>query len=187
VKVLFCIAVLLLASAADERTRAENLGVGQMGRFEFDAAAATFSKILEQHPDDADSRVNLAIAVLNRQREGDSEAALKLIDEVLVKNPDHLRARYIKGLLQLNRAQPADALEHFRFVAERDPRDPYAAYYVGQCLAGAGKHEEALARYAKASAIDPNLRSAYYGAFQSLQRLKRIDEAKQKLAEFQKL
>ncbi|MEA2708261.1 MAG: hypothetical protein QOF78_862, partial [Phycisphaerales bacterium] len=185
--VLFCIAVLLLAPPPEERIATENLGVAQMGRFEFNAAALAFAKIVTDYPDDVDARVNLAIATLNRQQEGDSEAALKLIDEALAKNPDHLRARYIKGLLQLNRAQPADALEHFRFVAERDPRDPYAAYYVGQCLAGAGKHEDALAWYAKASAIDPNLRSAYYGAFQSLQRLKRIDEAKQKLAEFQKL
>ena len=192
-KLLICIALLLLASpAADHdaaRVAQENLGVGQMGRFEFDAAAQTFANILEQHgdADNGDVRVNLAIATLNRQKEGDSDAALKLIDEVLAKHPDHLRARYVKGLLQLNAAQPAEALEHFRFVAEKDPRDPYAAYYVGQCLAGAGKHAEALDWYAKASSIDPNLRSAYYGAFQSLQRLKRIDEAKQKLAEFQKL
>ena len=186
-KLLILIAALFLAQPDADRVALENLGVGQMGRFEFDAAAQTFAKILEQHPDDADARVNLAIATLNRQKEGDSDAALKLLDDVLAKHPDHPRARYLKGLLQLNAAQPADALEHFRFVAQQDPRDPYAAYYVAQCLAGAGKHEEALAWYAKASAVDPNLRSAYYGAFQSLQRLKRIEEAKQKLAEFQKL
>ena len=186
-KHLLVIALLLLAQAADPRVEQENLGVGQMGRFEFDAAAKIFANIVEQHPDDLDARVNLAIATLNRQKEGDSEAAIKLINEVVAKDPNHLRARYIRGLLNLNAAKPAEALEDFRFVADKDPRDPYAAYYVAQCLAGAGKHEEALTWYAKASAIDPNLRSAYYGAFQSLQRLKRMDEAKAKLAEFQKL
>ena len=187
-KTLFLIALLLLlAPASDPRIEQENLGVGQMGRFEFDAAAKTFAAIVEQNPDDLDARVNLAIATLNRQKEGDSDTAIKLIDEVLAKDPNHLRARYIRGLLRLNAAKPAEALEDFRFVAEKDPHDPYAAYYVAQCLAGAGKHEEALAWYAKASAIDPNLRSAYYGAFQSLQRLKRMDDAKAKLAEFQKL
>jgi tetratricopeptide (TPR) repeat protein len=184
---LIALLLLLLAPASDPRIEQENLGVGQMGRFEFDVAAKTFAAIVEQHPDDLDARVNLAIATLNRQKEGDSEAAIKLIDEVMAKDPNHLRARYIRGLLRLNAAKPAEALEDFRFVAENDPRDPYAAYYVAQCLAGAGKHEEALAWYAKASAIDPNLRSAYYGAFQSLQRLRRMEEAKAKLAEFQKL
>src|SRR5688572_20320101 len=108
---------LLLAQPEGERVELENLGVGQMGRFEFDEAAKTFAKILAASPNDTENRVNLAIATLNRQREGDSDAAQKLIDAVLVKQPDHLRARYVKGLLQLHAAQSADALEHFRFVA----------------------------------------------------------------------
>ncbi len=166
---------------------AENRGVGLMGQFDFDAALKVFSDLAAQHPELRDVQVNVAIATLNRQREGDSMAAMTLLDQVLAHEPDHLRARYSKGVLLLNGAQPALALEQFQFVAQADPADAYAIYYQGQSLAALGKHDEALSAYRRASQLDPYLRSAHYGAFQSFQKLGRPGEAKGALAEFQKL
>ena len=48
-----------------------NRGVGLMGRFEYEPARQVFASLIEQHPDWTDVDVNLAIATLNRQEEGD--------------------------------------------------------------------------------------------------------------------
>src|SRR4051812_35794388 len=132
-----------------------------MGRFEFDPARAVFADLLKSH-DDPDVRVNLAIATLNRQQEGDSAEALRLVDAVLATHPDHPRARYCRGILLLNGGQPAEALAAFRTVAQADPADAYARYYVGQCLLATGDRAGALAEYRKAIELDPQLRSASY-------------------------
>src|SRR4051812_6203435 len=56
-----------------------NRGVGLMGQFEFDQALAIFAKLVEKHPKWLAMRVNLAMATLNRQQEGDSQRAMKLL------------------------------------------------------------------------------------------------------------
>ena len=169
----------------DEIVAANNRGVGLMGRFEFEPARKTFADLLQRY-DDPDVRVNLAIAMLNRQEQGDSTAALQMIDQVLAARPDHLRARYCRGILLLNGGNPADAMAAFRQVVAADPADAYARYYVGECLRIAGKRDEALAEYRKAIEIDPHLRSANYGAFLCLQQSGKTDEAKGFLDEFQR-
>ncbi|MCP4406340.1 MAG: tetratricopeptide repeat protein [Gammaproteobacteria bacterium] len=164
-----------------------NRAVGLMGRFEYDAAGKLFFELVQVHPNWLDVKVNLAIALLNRQQEGDEEAALVIVDGVLKVDPTHLRAHYVAGLLRLYLATPDEALVHFRRVTEADPNDPYAAYYLAQCLAQRSEHEQALNWYRQVLGLDPYLRSAYYGAFQSLQRLKRTQEARGLIKDYQRL
>jgi tetratricopeptide (TPR) repeat protein len=164
-----------------------NRGVGLMGRFEYAEARSVFAGIVEQWPAWHDARINLAIATLNRQEAGDETTALELARQVLQENPDNLRALYVAGLVQLYLGEPAEALAHFRQVAEADPDDAYPAYYTAQCLAQQGDYAAALPWYRKAMQLDPYLRSAYYGAFQSLQRLGRPDEAQLLAADYQRL
>ncbi|MHC4992360.1 MAG: tetratricopeptide repeat protein, partial [Planctomycetota bacterium] len=97
---------------------ANRRGVGLMGRFDYEPARRAFATLVDEHPEWLDVRVNLAIATLNRQQEGDSEAALALLQAVLAEDPSHLRANYCAGLLQLYLGQPAEALTHFRLVAD---------------------------------------------------------------------
>ena len=170
-----------------EAIEANNRGVGLMGRFDYDAAREVFAPLVERYPDWRPARVNLAIATLNRQAEGDTRAALGMVDEVLAEDPDHLRAHYIAGLLRLYQASPGAAEPHFRAVVEGDPDDAYAAYYLGQCLAQQGEHQQALDRYRRAMELDPYLRSAYYGAFQASRQLGRVDAARQLAQSYQRL
>jgi tetratricopeptide (TPR) repeat protein len=165
----------------------ENRGVGQMGRYDFDAAIDVFSELVAKHPELIDDRVNLAIATLNRQREGDSAAAMEMLHRVLSQRPSHVRARYCRGLLLLNAGKPAEALTDFQSVVLADSTDAYAVYYVGRCLAATGKPAEALQAFEWAANLDPYLRSAYYGAFQAHQQLRQAEQAKAELAEFQRL
>ena len=158
-----------------------------MGRFEYEEAHAVFAGIVERRPDWNEAKLNLAIATLNRQQAGDDIAALELARRVLQDDPGNLRARYISGLVQLYLGELPDALADFRQVAEADPTDGYAAYYTAQCLAQQGDHAGAVPWYRQAMELDPYLRSAYYGAFQSLQRLGRTEEARSLAADYQRL
>lgn len=164
-----------------------NRGVGEMGQFAYGAAVVTFDALVRDYPDWLDARVNLAIATLNRQEEGDEEAALALVDRVLAADPGHLRAHYVAGLLRLYRARPELARDHFQAVATADPGDAYAAYYLGQCLAQLGDHGAAYREYRRALDADPYLRSAYYGAFQAAQRLGEREAAADLMAAYQRL
>jgi len=166
---------------------ANNRGVGLMGRYEYDNAREVFAELVEAYPDWLQARINLAIATLNRQREGDERAALAMLDEVLEQSPDHLQAQYVSGLLRLYLDEPDRAMEHFVFVANADETDPYAAYYVAQSNAQRGNYEEALKWYERALELDPYLRSGYYGIFQVMQRLQRQEEAMEMLDTFQRL
>ncbi len=176
------------ASSLDaEAIAANNRGVGLMGRFEYAAAAKVFQDLVAKHPKWLDARVNLSIATLNRQQEGDEVKALAMADEVIEIDPANVRAHYVAGLLRLYLSSPTEALHHFKRVSEADPLDAYAAYYLAQCSAQQSAYEAALEHYQKAMQLDPYLRSAYYGAFQTLQRLKRRDEAREVISAYQKL
>jgi len=163
-----------------------NLGVAQMGRFDYAQAVETFEAVVADHPDWVDARLNLAIATLNRQGEGDEAAALAMADGVLERSPEDLRAHYIAGLLRYNQGDLATAREHFDAVVVGDPEDAYAAYFLAQSLMQLGEVDPALLQYARARRIDPYLRSAYYGAAQALRRADRSDEARALLADYQR-
>ncbi|HRP62605.1 MAG TPA: FG-GAP-like repeat-containing protein [Phycisphaerales bacterium] len=163
-----------------------NRGVGLMGRYEYREAAEIFRALVEARPDWLDVRVNLAIATLNRQEPGDEDAAMQMLAEVLQEDPNHLRAHYCSGLLYLHGGEPDRALPHFKLVAERDPADAHAAYYIGQIMASED-YAEALAWFSRAMELDPHLRSAHYGASQMLRRLGRDEDATAMLTEFERL
>nr|MBS0020864.1 VCBS repeat-containing protein [Gammaproteobacteria bacterium] len=167
--------------------QANNRGVGLMGQFKYAAAEAAFARLVKAHPEWLEAQVNLAIATLNRQQEGDETRALDMVERVLAADPGHLRAHYVAGLLRLYVADAVPALRHFQRVTEGDPKDAYAAYYVAQCLAQQGQPQEALVWYRRSMALDPYLRSSYYGAFQMLRNLNQREEARALMEVYQRL
>jgi len=174
-------------TVAPEVITANNRAVGLMGRFDFAAARQAFAELAAAHPELVEVRVNLAIATLNRQEEGDAAAALEILDAVLTEAPDNLRARYCRALLLLYQGEIEAALEGFRHVSAADPNDAFAAYFAGQALSQLDRVEEALECFRRAAELDPYLRSAHYGAFKLLLRRGRGDEGQQALARFQQL
>ncbi|MCZ6851359.1 MAG: hypothetical protein O7F17_06940, partial [Planctomycetota bacterium] len=66
---------------------ANNRGVGLMGQYKYADALAVFEQLVNEHPDWLDVKVNLAIATLNRQEEGDESLALGLLSDVLGTAP----------------------------------------------------------------------------------------------------
>lgn len=135
-----------------------------MGQYRNEDARQVFAELLAERPDWTDVEVNLAIATLNRQREGDELVALEIVERVLVDHPEHLRARYVAGLMRFYIGDAEGALDHLAQVARAAPEDAHVAYFHGQALGQLDRTEEALAEYLRAIELDAYLRSAYYGA-----------------------
>ncbi len=171
----------------DTLIKESNRGVALMGRFDYDGARTVFAALEENHPDNPDLLVNLAIATLNRQAEGDEALAMETLDRALELESSNLRARYCRGLLELHAGEAEAALADFEVVVAADAKDPDAVYFVGQCLMQLERTDEALEFYQKAIELDPYLRSAYYRAFQTLQRMGDRDKAMATLETFRKL
>jgi hypothetical protein len=165
---------------------AVNRAVAQMGQYDFSAAIATLEPLAVAHPADAGITVNLALARINRQGEGDAAVAEQLLSAVVDDTAMGPRAKYALGLLRLYAGRDADAAPLLAAVAAGAPGDAYPAYFAGQARLTAAP-EEALSWFTKAQALDPQLRSAFYGAFQALQRLGRADDAAAMLTRFQAL
>ncbi len=161
-------------------------GVAQMGRYEFSAATATFAEVTERAPDWQDARVNLAIATLNRQEEGDERAALMLLEGVIKADPTHLRAIYTAGIIRLYIGEADAAVRLLQQVIAADPADAYAAYFLGQSWLQSGDYQAASTWFEKALQLDPYLRSAYWAGAQSLRRSGRADDAAALLADYQR-
>ena len=158
-----------------------------MGHFDYPAAHSIFQELADNNPDWLDARVNLAIATLNRQLDGDEDKALEIVTQVLAQDPNHARAHYVRGLLLIYRGAMGEAEPHFRTVVEIDPADAHAAYFLGQSLSQQSRPEDAITYYRRAVEQDPYLLSAYYAAFQALQSLDRSEEAGAMLRAYQKL
>ena len=146
-----------------------------MGQFDYSQARDVFVRLASQHPERLDVQINLAVATLNRQQDGDDREARQILERVLAADARQLRAQYALGLVLLNDGRAAEALPHFSVVAERDPGDAFTAYHLGRCRFLQGDFSGALASYERALALNPRLRSAAYGAFQAMQRLGRSD------------
>lgn len=162
-------------------------GVGLMGRFEFAPAREVFAALAARYPGWPEARLDLAIATMNRQQEGDERAALELLKALARDRPDDMRAAYVLGLLTLHAGAPKEAEPLLRSVVEADPDDAYARYFLAQALLAQGRAEDALPLYESAAMRDARLRSALYGASQALARMGRAREAAERLDAFERL
>lgn len=176
--------------APEALVAALNRGVAHMGRYDFGAAAAEFVAIGQRQPNSREASLNLAIALINRQGDGDGAEAERLLRTVMAApvadSAVGMRARYALGLLLLYGGRDAEALPLLSAVALGAPSDAFPAYFAGQAQL-ASDPGAALGWFVKAHTANPLLRSAYYGAFQALQRLGRRTDATAMLTRFEAL
>ncbi len=164
-----------------------NQGVGEMGSFDYDKATITFEKLVDMNPEWHLAQQNLAIALLNRQKDNDENRALSIAVELSKENKNNLVAHYIVGILNFNQGLCEQALPRFENIIKAGSADAYALYFAGQCHLQNGNLEQSLELYKKAIDVDSYLRSAYYGSFMAAQRLEKTDIAKEMLEFYQRL
>lgn len=171
---------------AAELVAATNTAVGHMGRYDFQAAVEAFTALNSAYPSSAATSFNLAVALINRQRPEDAADAERRLRSVLNDAEVGLRARYALGLLLLYGGRDAEAFPLLNVVAAVTPADAFPSYFAGQARLAAAP-AEALTWFERARAIDPLLRSVYYGIFQAHQRTGRPKDAAAALERFQAL
>jgi len=137
----------LQTDATDELVAENNRAVGLMGRYQFDEARTLFDTLVARYPHRLDLVDNLAIATLNRQREGDEAAAQALFERVLAADATDLRAQYGLGLLLLHAGKAREALPHLRTVLAARPDDAEATYFAAQCAFALADYESARGGY----------------------------------------
>lgn len=94
-------------------------------------------------------------AAITRLRCGDTAEARKSLETILARSPEFLPARLTLSELLLDANEPAQALEHVRFVLERAANDPAARHVEGLVLESLGRADEALASFQRAVDGDP--------------------------------
>lgn len=162
-------------------------GAARMGRYEYAEAERLFAEAVDKAPGWLDARVNLAIATLNRQQEGDEQRTLDILADVLADDPDHLRALYTTAIVRLYLGDAPSAAAGFERVVALDPQDAYAAYFLGQSFLQQGDYAEAARWFLSSMELDAYLRSAYWAGSQALRRVGRNEDAERLFADYQRL
>lgn len=180
-------AAAAIAGCGSDPAKLNDAGAARMGRYEYAEAERLLAEAVANAPEWLDARVNLAIATLNRQQEGDEQRTLDILADVLDDDPHHLRALYTTAIVQLYMGDATRAAAGFRRVAELDPDDAYAAYFLGQSHLQQGDYAAAAARFQTSIELDAYLRSAYWAGSQALRRLDRHEEADRLFRDYQRL
>ena len=173
-------------SVAPDAIADNDRGVALMGRYEYAAAELVFADVAARQPGWLDARVNLAIATLNRQQEGDEQLALDILARVLVEDGDHARALYTSAILHLYLGEAEPAVQALERVTRLDPDDGYAAYFLAQALLQQGDYGKAAEWFLASIELDPYLRSAYWAGSQALRRVGRSADATRLLNDYQR-
>ena len=186
-RLALAVAAFAIAGCGPDASTLNDAGTARMGRYEYAEAERLFAQAVDDAPGWLDARVNLAIATLNRQQEGDEQRTLDILAEVLADDPDNLRALYTTAIVQLYLGHAESAAAGFERVVALDAQDAYAAYFLGQSFLQRGNYAEAAQWFLRSIELDAYLRSAYWAGSQALRRTGRIDDAERLFADYQRL
>jgi predicted Zn-dependent protease len=107
---------------------------------------------------------------------GEIELALSSVESSISLAPDNAKGYLLRAriLLEQGNAKLADA----SLVAggQLDPADPVIPYYRGIALERLGRHEDAIAAYERASALDPGSAAYRLAVAETMVELDRLDE-----------
>lgn len=162
-----------------------NRGVSLMGQYQYEPAVQAFEQVLAVEPGLQSARVNLAIAVFNRNRKEDIDRSLQLLEQVLSKEPENTRALYFKAIVLQHIGKTDQAVPCLQRVLSQLPNDGAAWYLLGICHSRLGQPAEK--DFLRAIQLRPYLYSAYYQLYQIQMRGDKPEEARKYLDQFQAL
>lgn len=153
----------------------------------FADAAEQFRLALESRPESLEARLNLAVSLVQL---GQRAAAVSHLREIVRGAPDHANARYNLGALlaaEGTAEAEQEAVRHLSAALAARPSDVQALRLRARLLRDHGRLEEALADYARAAELEPAEETALVGRAETLVRLGRYREARQRLEEAHRL
>jgi tetratricopeptide (TPR) repeat protein len=74
---------------------------------------------------------------------------------------------------------PENRLELLKSLVEKNPGDSFARYGLAMAYASAGDHAQAVEEYRKLLEMNPKYLAAYYHGGQALEKLGKLDEARE--------
>jgi tetratricopeptide (TPR) repeat protein len=114
-------------------------------RDEVPAAIEQFKTEIQNHPEDVNSRLEIAAA----EYKLDSQAGLPYAEEAVKLNPRQPFAHYLLGLLYLDTDNYQKALPELETASKAFPKDPKIFMALGSAYARAGRRQEAAQARAK--------------------------------------
>ncbi|MSU61271.1 MAG: tetratricopeptide repeat protein [Pedosphaera sp.] len=177
------------SASGDEFLSLMNVGRSLYEKGDAAKAVEAFQKAATLDPANTDARLNLANAHLLA---GDASSALRQAAEVLNMEPNSAAAHYLEGCAYLRLAKFEDAIKSLQPAKDIDRSINPVSFQLGRAFQGAGKFDDALQQFDEIIQFETNHLSplyvaAHYNLTQSLLRLGRTDEAKQRLEDHQKL
>jgi tetratricopeptide (TPR) repeat protein len=135
-----------------------NIGVSQMAKQQYAEAEASFKKVLELKPDNADAYTALA-NLYNSQKKFDLAAeasanATKLTGAA--GGGGNAEALYNQGVILFNAGKFAEARVPFEAATKADPNHAMAQYQLGMTSLNLGQIPEAVAALEAYLKVDPN-------------------------------
>lgn len=73
----------------------------------------------------------------------------------------------------------SNRLEVLKNLAQQNPRDTFVRYALAMAHAGAGEFERAVEEFGVLLSLNPDYKAAYFHAGQALEKLGRLEEARQ--------
>jgi predicted O-linked N-acetylglucosamine transferase (SPINDLY family) len=107
--------------------------------------------------------IERAIALFERGRIGD---AASICARILERAPADAQALHLLGLAADRRGDPLGAVRHLEAAVHADPANGLFQLNLGNALRAAGRFEDALARYARATELAPERFAAWFNLAQ---------------------
>lgn len=144
------------------------------------AAAESFRKGLELAPDDASLGHRLGTALAQMQ---DVRGAMEQFERVVRTSPSFARAHYSLGVLMNDSRRFDEAIDRFSTALKYDPGYVQARVQLAGVLGRSGRPEDALKEYQRVLTAAPRLSDAALGYAMALVRLRRFQEARDRLTD----
>jgi tetratricopeptide (TPR) repeat protein len=141
------------------RERWNDYGIGLLLQGDLSGAEAAFRKVMIMDPGYADGPVNVARVLV---QEGDTQAAIPLLEQALGLSPKLAKAHYFMGLALKADGRYDEALTHFQAAAAEFPRDRVVLGQIGRVQFLQRRYDEAIRSLESVLRVDPEDLMAHY-------------------------
>jgi Flp pilus assembly protein TadD len=146
-------------------------------------AETEFRRTIADFPNDAQSRINLAVLLVDRL--GSRSTAIALLKEALKLDPASASAQHNLALAAEFERGVRQRLQQLKTQAAKDPQDALIAFETGVAFARLGELEPAAVALRRAATLNPASKPAYQNLATVLVLLQRKEAAQKLLAEAQ--